>query len=81
MRQVVQLASILACAMSKRGGKHAGAGRPPVRGETKEQRGVALTPRCWAFVALLALQLECSENETIERIIRAHPLFVPEPAD
>lgn len=67
--------------MSKRGGKRAGAGRPPVRGATKEQRGVALTPRCWAFVALLALRPECSDNEVIERIIRSHPLFVPEPAE
>lgn len=66
--------------MSKRGGKRAGAGRPPALGETKEQRGIALTPRCWAFVALLALQLGCSENEAIERVIRAHPLFMAENA-
>jgi len=48
---------------------------------SEEQRGVALTPRCWAFVALLALQLECSDNEAIERALRSHPLFVPEAAD
>jgi hypothetical protein len=60
----------------KHGGKRAGAGRKPAHGAPKEQRSVALSPRAWAFVALLALQLECSENEVIERIIRAHPLFV-----
>lgn len=61
----------------KRGGKRVGAGRPPALGETKEQRSVALTPRCWAFLSLYALQLECSENEALERLIRANPLFVP----
>lgn len=63
---------------TKRGGRRAGAGRPSTFGETKEQRSVALSPRAWAFVALLALQLECSDNEAIERALRSHPLFVPE---
>jgi hypothetical protein len=60
------------------GGKRAGAGRKPAHEAPKEQRSVALSPRAWAFVALLALQLDCSENEAIERLIRSHPLFVPE---
>ena len=63
------------------GGKREGAGRKPAHEAPKEQRSVALSPRAWAFVALLALQLGCSENEVIERVIRAHPLFVPEAPD
>jgi hypothetical protein len=62
----------------QRGGSRMGAGRKAAYGQTKEQRSVALSPRAWAFIALLALQLGCSENEVIERIVRAHPLFVPE---
>lgn len=57
------------------GGRRPGAGRRPAYEAAKEERSVALSPRAWSFIALLALQLECSENETIERIIRAHPLF------
>lgn len=60
------------------GGKRPGAGRKPAFGKPKEQRGVALSPRAWAFVSMLARQLGTSENEAIERILRAHPLFVPE---
>jgi hypothetical protein len=63
------------------GGKRAGAGRKPAHEAPKEQRSVALSPRAWAFVALLALQLGCSENEAIERTLRSHPLFVPETPD
>lgn len=66
---------------TKRGGRRTGAGRPSTFGEAKEQRSVALSPRAWAFVAMLALQLDCSDNQAIERVIRGHPLFIPEAPD
>lgn len=62
-----------------RGGRRPGAGRPPKSRETRIQKSVSLTPRVWAFIAMMQLQTAGrSESDALEVICRSHPLFVPE---
>lgn len=64
---------------STRGGQRKGAGRPPKSEEAREQKSVNLTPRVWAFVAMMQLAHPGdSESDALERICRSHILFVPE---
>ncbi len=61
----------------KRGGRRAGAGRPPKSDETRVQKSVSLTPRVWSFVAMTQLAHPGdSESDALERICRSHMLFV-----
>jgi hypothetical protein len=54
-------------------------GRRPGPYAPYAQRNVQLSSRAWAFIAAYGLQIGSkSDNETIERIIRSHPLFTPE---
>lgn len=63
-------------AMSKRGGKQPGAGRPPKSGEARVQKSVSLTPRVWAFVAMIQLAHPGeSESDALERICKSHLLW------
>lgn len=45
-------------------------------GERRPQRQIALTPRAWAFLELLAVAHEENVSDAIERVIRAQPTFV-----
>lgn len=61
---------------SKRGGQREGAGRHPKSDEARVQKSVNLTPRVWAFIALMQLAHPGdSESDALERICRSHLLF------
>jgi hypothetical protein len=42
------------------------------------QKSVNLSPRVWAFIAMIQLARGGSESDALERICRSHILFVPE---
>lgn len=54
-----------------RGGKRPGAGRPPARGETTENRSISLTPTVWEFLG----EQDASAAKTIEDTIRKTKRF------
>jgi len=61
-----------------RGGRRAGAGRHLKSDEARLQKSVNLTPRVWAFVAMIQLAHPGeSESDALERICRSHILFKP----
>jgi hypothetical protein len=60
------------------GGSRKGAGRPPKGDEARVQKSVNLSPRVWAFIAMIQLARGGSESDALERICRSHILFVPE---
>jgi hypothetical protein len=63
----------------QRGGAREGAGRPPKSDAARIQKSVSLTPRVWAFIAMMQLAHPGeSESDALERICRSHPLFVPD---
>lgn len=67
--------------MKSRKASHAGGGggRNPKSEEARIQKSVNLTPRVWAFIAMVQLAHPGeSESDALERICRSHILFVPE---
>lgn len=64
---------------ARHGGRRPGAGRPPKSEETRIQKRIRLTPRVWAFVAMMQLAHPGeSESDALERICRSHILFKPD---
>jgi hypothetical protein len=57
--------------MSKRGGKRAGAGRKPARGEAKVTTSIEVTPTLKEYLS----QCEQSQSEVIESAIRKTKSF------
>jgi hypothetical protein len=57
--------------MSKRGGKRAGAGRKPARGEAKVTTSIKVTPTLKEYLS----QCEQSQSEVIESVIRNTKAF------
>jgi hypothetical protein len=54
-------------------------GRPPKSGERRIKKSVMLTPRVWAFIALVQLgKPKMSESDALEAICRSHLLFCPD---
>jgi hypothetical protein len=53
-----------------KGGPRAGAGRKPKHGARKIERTVRMLPETWDCVRGFAIADNCSDSETIERLLR-----------